>query len=152
MTLFLFLECVCVFGIFYTRIYISKDFFNLHSVFTQCHGKHFQCVFIIIVNNIVLSSCVHASITPFDLVRTFRSRAPRVHFSQWNALRSNCPFSGFYFVQYTCVALLWFIFLCPTCARAVNATCRSRLPSLLFAVLLVSIYNPFWPESIFFCI
>lgn len=52
-----------------------------------------------------------------------------------------------------CCGLFLYVWLikCIHCARTVNDTCCSCLPLLLFAAV-VSIYNPFWSESIFFCI
>lgn len=119
----------------------------------------------IIIVNTWLSSNVKASSRRFIWVRT------SVHFGhgltsiavfyshtckhsstswRWGALRSNIvsgTFSGFSLYD-TCVALLWFIFVCRPikcihCARTVTYTCCSCLPSLSFTVL-VSIYYAFW--------
>jgi len=140
--------CVCVFGTLYTlESTLAICFQKLHSIFTQCqccHGKHFQCVIIIIiiiVNIIVLSSCVHASIAPFSLGQ---DKELQVFMNFSTALRSNCQWDIVRFLFCTiyvcCFVVVYFsmsdLLKCVHCARAVNATCRSRLPSLLFTVLL----------------
>lgn len=138
---FFFGMCVCLGGIMkilHTRNYVSKHFlspFCLHSMSMSswCHGKHFQFDIIIIVNILVISSCVSASITPFsfgqDIFNTVTSAilysssvlVTDVHYASTSRKERCAPiklcqwdiFSGFYLYN-MCVALLWVIFVCPT--------------------------------------
>lgn len=113
-----FFRRLCIWGgttdIWHTRTHVGKLFY-LHPV-----SNHFQCDMIIItvVDIMVRSSRVHTSITPrvvFFLHVIFGQDIFGVSALCFRLRNALIKHSFQVFLLYnTCVALLWFIFVCPT--------------------------------------